>query len=1052
MSAPRFQQQLAMTARRLRLRRMLAWLAMTGMGIGGALLLADVWGSWFGLQEENAFLILVLLLCGGVLALAVGAWRILAQTDNLRQLARTMERNHPELQDLLITAVERVENEMESSHPLERGLMAEASRRTDGFHFAKELTPRFLGNSSLLAMALIAALLLLTGTATDTLRKAAHVWADTRAGIFTGMRIEPAHLGITRGADLTLQAEILRWEPEAVVEFSTNQTRERHPMVQRGEREEIRVFRFYEVEEPIQFRILTPSLRSAWHTITPFDPPQLDSLRITATPPAYTRMEPMELEGIGDLRVISGSEIEFHAHTRETTAITLQVGGTSIPFPPPPPLDSEAGEPSQDGLPPDGRLFQHTHTAERSARYALHLTNPNASLETREARLEVYPDEPPVVEILRPARDVRLDPEERLELEVYVADDFGITEVTVRLSIAGRTREQFSITPRIPEDGNLREETIASLIDLATLDVQEGELVTYYVEVTDNREPTPQTTRSEVFFVEVRVEEEPEEVEGAPDEEERIELRAYIEELKRLIRASHRVELASGEDRLARSQEVASGLSRLRGELNSEYENIRPLLQQAGDRFFTRAFEAALALLDTAERLITRDFVDSSILSQEQALQELILIENELRSNMVSREPQESGEGEQGETAEGEEGESEPGDEPRSLQEEIAALRDLLQNVQALADQQNAQNLAAERASRTGASRAETNALAGQQESLRETARQLEQEMERAIGTEPARASTRLAGRHMGEARHQLGDHNPERAWREGIRAGDALDHAARHLQDQLDEAVKTASEFLEQHARELASRQRESAEQTQSAATAGDGDGEAMHADQVELNESAEQFLDAIDQFASEIGREFPESARALRQTTREARQGSPSREMSRAANALLYEQLTQAAPLQEEAATGLERLGDSLREAGDQFPALTEAQLERLLQELQQDQSTLSELSGDPSEEATSQHGEIRASWGDRLQRLGERIGDDALAQYGNQLHGEEGAHPRDTAHTLGEAAEQLLHHRERHRRREILNLRRQTAPPPEQYRRQVEEYFRRLSEGTE
>ncbi|MCD8483614.1 MAG: hypothetical protein LR015_13740 [Verrucomicrobia bacterium] len=172
----------------------------------------------------------------------------------------------------------------------------------------------------------------------------------------------------------------------------------------------------------------------------------------------------------------------------------------------------------------------------------------------------------------------------------------------------------------------------------------------------------------------------------------------------------------------------------------------------------------------------------------------------------------------------------------------------------------------------------------------------------------------------------------------------------------------------------------------------------------------------------------------------------------MTRAANALLYEFLSEAADLQSEAAEGLQRLSEAIAEAGSQMPGLSARQLERMQQELQRDQGTLSGLGEAAGADAEQQLQDIRGQWEQRLRRLSQQTGDRQLQGLADAL----GMNPtstdaqlRETQHLLERADGIIDAYRQLMQRRQVLDLRRRSAPPPERFREQVESYFRQLAE---
>ena len=65
------------------------------------------------------------------------------------------------------------------------------------------------------------------------------------------------------------------------------------------------------LQEPFEYRVLTPTLESGWETLSPFDPPALVQAKWTVSPPAYLKMDPFEHFGFGYLRAPEGSILQL---------------------------------------------------------------------------------------------------------------------------------------------------------------------------------------------------------------------------------------------------------------------------------------------------------------------------------------------------------------------------------------------------------------------------------------------------------------------------------------------------------------------------------------------------------------------------------------------------------------------------------------------------------------------------------------------------------------------------------------------------------------------
>jgi hypothetical protein len=123
---------------------------------------------------------------------------------------------------------------------------------------------------------------------------------------------------------------------------------------------------------------------------------------------------------------------------------------------------------------------------------------------------EYYPiraiaDGPPRVGFLRPNRDVELPPGSKLPLEVEATDDLGLTEVRLW---AGRKGRQPRPVADFPSPNLAGGKKAVISFDWPLADFQEDDVIVYYAAATDNRNLRsvggPQTTLSPKFQVHLR--------------------------------------------------------------------------------------------------------------------------------------------------------------------------------------------------------------------------------------------------------------------------------------------------------------------------------------------------------------------------------------------------------------------------------------------------------------------------------------------------------------------------------------------------------------------
>jgi hypothetical protein len=256
--------------------------------------------------------------------------------------------------------------------------------------------------------------------------------------------------------------------------------------------------------------------------ITVLQPPDVSGIAVRIVPPSYSGLEE-RLEFDTDVQVLAGSEITVHvlSDPLDATGIArllpedIEVQLARAPFPTAAP-DSEPAV--EQAFIEEGWRFELV--AEESLRYRLELhdsrglTNPDPGL----FAIGVDPDRAPELEVIAPARgEVETVIGGALPLKVRVFDDYGLSSLSWSTHSIGhpaatptsRTLEGRDLEPeelgssrrgRVAIFASLRVE-IADLFE--TREATEGEVFELSVHAVDNRDPSPQEGRSALVRVRV---------------------------------------------------------------------------------------------------------------------------------------------------------------------------------------------------------------------------------------------------------------------------------------------------------------------------------------------------------------------------------------------------------------------------------------------------------------------------------------------------------------------------------------------------------------------
>lgn len=1014
----------------LRARRALQrrrWLAAALTLAAGAILLLWVPAAInraSPMQEQNAFLVLAAILTAGAGVLGWLSWRIGTRPPGLPDLAARLEDKDPKWMDALICATELEQKPESERRSLERALIAQVRSQSAEIDFDAALIPPRWKPKPLFAafggMVVLAVLLTFTGF----FQKGRAYFGDLVNGASTGLLVSPGNTEKPIRSDVSIHAKIRRWEKNAEIEYIDQTGRHRFPMHRNADGHS---FTFYDIQDTIQYRVITPSLRSNWYQVASYIPPAIENIQVRVQPPAYTGLPEETYDRLDDLAPVQGSVITWELTSPTAATAQLRAGSRS--------LAAESDRPGR---------FTLTLTASESFQaYFVIADVEDRTARTNEFQVQVRPDQAPTVEITQPGRDTQAPPDGEVSLTALAADDFGLTSAELHVSVSGERQEPIRLFyPRPDSPERVTEQTLQSVLDLHNLAVQEGDVVVYFITATDNREPDPQQARSEIYFIEIREQVTPDEMEGQPMELEQVDLNALIVEMKRLIRLSW---TAAAEKDARLEREIVAALEEARLETASIEQKI---IEQVGAEAAAPAvalLNRAMQRMESAGNLVDQSLVEDAIPYEEMALADLVAIQTALEKNQSrSRQPSESSSG----------GQPPPPEPPR--EESLEALRELVREVRRLADDQAVQNSAMRRAPPGGLSEEQRQELRRRQQDIQQRAERITRSANQTPGGQGALGELAAASSSMETAGTRLEANDPSAAAGAGDRARASLLAALDSLEQAVNDAAGNQISQLAQQASQLAQQQSAAAGSTRGLAQSespSPEEGAALRAEQESLQQQLEDLLGQIADTANQLRSENPEAAQALAEAASGIQERNTVAEMGRAGNALLYRRYDRAAEIQEGAAASLGDFANALDESSRLLPSLSREQLHEMLARVRQAEQEMTEMFGQSPDQIAERLQQMAERLGSGLDRAAGMLRDQTLQEVSGEIgaaaRGETGPNlfrMTDLLRAAGRSLEQHILALEIERR---TRLQRQVSEPPERYRTLVEEYFKDLSE---
>jgi hypothetical protein len=123
------------------------------------------------------------------------------------------------------------------------------------------------------------------------------------------------------------------------------------------------------------------------------------------------------------------------------------------------------------------------------------------SLEPRQGRFNILPDERPRLFVLEPGRDAVATPSIRVPIRVEATDDYGVTRVAWLRGLNRSIERPFNMK-FVPKSGPQSVEAAGSF-NFDELGVRPGDVIEYYFEAADNYPKGPNVTLSRLYKIQI---------------------------------------------------------------------------------------------------------------------------------------------------------------------------------------------------------------------------------------------------------------------------------------------------------------------------------------------------------------------------------------------------------------------------------------------------------------------------------------------------------------------------------------------------------------------
>ncbi|CAN5915795.1 hypothetical protein BH11VER1_BH11VER1_28330 [soil metagenome] len=496
--------------------------------------------AWILWKNGSSYLILWLAaLALAPLVLLISSLMAANRQMDLRQQARRIENEHPELQAALLTALDQSSGSVPLTYLQER-VVHEAlahGMKHDWFSQSRRRSLTLWSVAAFAMMIVYAASFLVSQRKLSQVARqspALNPKMKTTPGVVS-VDVKPGDTEVEQGGRLIVEARFTGGTPAKVevhvsdtAEMMTERARESmKPAVEAGHYGGL----IKNVGRDGFYQVIYDGQTSPVYRITTYVHPELVSSDVTITPPAYTGQPVKEIKNTQNVSVLEGSTIKFDVKiNKPITAAELFGEDKSIV-----PLS-----PRQD----NPLLLEGSTVPEKTQKYRLHLVDAKerSSKQAASFSVQVLKDQPPKIEVVFPKRDLAVSPIQEMPLEAKVWDDQGVKRSGAVFTLAGKTHEV--IFNEAPLKGG-QSHALKTLLELEKLKAEPTQLLSYFVWAEDaSAEGKVRRTQSDLFFAEVRhFEDIFREGEAPPGEEGEAEnsMQKLIELQKQVVNANWRI-------------------------------------------------------------------------------------------------------------------------------------------------------------------------------------------------------------------------------------------------------------------------------------------------------------------------------------------------------------------------------------------------------------------------------------------------------------------------------------------------------------------------------
>ncbi len=966
--------------------------------------------------------------------------RPLRASLTLRDVALNVERNHPDLEDRLVSAIEF--GDRESADPIEahmlQRLLEDTTQRTESIDFKATVdhsrTRKHVGIAALVFVGCCVLSLLFPKEIQTSLLRVFTPWEKTDPILTTHLTVEPGNARILRGKSLPIHVTVTGKSTEKVV-LTYHETRASAAATAETETTEQQInmlrnpgdkrgfaYEIFNIDADMEYYIAANEIISERYTVEVFDMPRVAEISVAYTYPAYTRLKPVVQTGTGDIQAVVGTRAALKIVTNkaiQTAKFTLKADTRQDSF-----FQklTETSEPETTQMViSDGNTLTTTIDVVADGSYTVELLcidgfNNEIPIEYN---IKAIPDAAPEVVIKEPGRDIKTTKLGEVEIIAEATDDYGLAELKLRYHFGVGESQEVVLNANAPPLSAIEEKaTDDSFVHrvlngsytfyIEEFDLEPGDVISYYAHATDNNTQTgPGEASSDIYFIEIRpFNEDFHEGEGeqAQAQAEPNPLSGIIASQKQIIRDTWKhtnAQSTTREEYQSAVKQTADKQAELKDKTQKFVDELSVAIQttaQVSPEILMNLEDAIGNMGEATDHLNAIEPAEA-IPPEQNALELLIKVNLEIPKvlmQMRNSNPQLAEDFELEMEELQSELENEQNELDMEMQEQTQEMLDQARRMLTEQQQLSQQSQQLGRESQPSPSEMQQNSQ--QQEQLSQQAQQMAQQLgtmqQRGQGTQGERLNQagqamQQAGEQMQEASEGMQQQQPQLSAAKGEKAEERIEETIEQLERVAADFTEDALERTAQQLQELTEAQAEVQQQTQDLRSRSQQSemrpedfrrASELANQQRELQRNLETLERELRNLQTQLNPENPEAAQNVGDATRRLAEEQTLEDMSTAQRALQWRSFRAADQNQQEALDALNQAQADLQQAQANMANTEEEQLEAALQQLQQAREQMEdiqrELQAMEGQEQTEEQQRRQQQLEQQQQQLQERL----------------------------------------------------------------------------